>query len=89
MASKVKFVVNDAGFVELLNQGNVQSLCYEKASGLAASAQARATYKDAEYSADVMPGSKRCHARAYTASKGAYWNEMHAGAGSGPLADSF
>lgn len=89
MASRVRFVESRAGFVALRNSGPVQALCLDHAQDLAASAESRATYKNAEYAADVRPGLARCHARAKTASEGAWWNEMRGGKGSGPLAKSF
>ena len=89
MASGVRFVASHAGFVALRNSEPVQALCLDHAQDLAASANSRATYRNAEYAADVRPGMNRCHARAYTANEGAWWNEMRGKKGSGPLAHSF
>lgn len=89
MASGVRFVENRAGFIALRNSEPVQALCLDHAQDLAASANSRATYRNAEYAADVRPGRNRCHSRAYTANEGAWWNEMRGKKGSGPLAHSF
>lgn len=89
MASGVRLVWSHAGLVALRNSEPVQALCLDHAQDLAASANSRATYRNAEYAADVRPGVNRCHARAYAANEGAWWNEMRGKKGSGPLAHSF
>lgn len=79
--SSVRFVPSSAGFAELRNRGSVQQLCYEKAMGAASAAQAGATFRNARYGADVRAGRTRCHARAFTKSAGAYWNEYRGSRG--------
>ena len=84
-----KFVPNISGFIELRNSSAVQSMCLGFAQRYASAANGWSSFDGASYVADVMAGRTRCHARAKTANKAAWWNEMRGGAGSGPLAHSF
>lgn len=85
MASKVRFVKNSAGFRELMNRRATQAKCLGYANRIAAKARGSATYANASYTADVRPGANRCHARAKTANKSAWWGEVGRNRGSGPL----
>lgn len=83
---KIRFVKHESGIVSMLNSPALQGVLKSKAEVIKSTASAAATYRGATYVTDVQPGRGRAHARASTASEGAWWNEMRGG---GPLRSSF
>lgn len=75
MAKDFKFKVNEAGFIELRNSSALQALELSSARRIADAAKAN-SYRNSEYTADVQAGKSRAHARASSASRGAYWSAM-------------
>ena len=75
MAKNFDFKPNMAGFIELRNSSPLQFELREAADRIATAAEAN-SYRNSEYNADVRPGKTRAHARAITASRGAYWSAM-------------
>ena len=71
--AEVEFKPNRKGFIELLNSTATQSMLKGSASRIASAAEGM-SYRNSTYTADVQPGKVRAHARASTASRGAYWS---------------
>lgn len=69
----VDFKPNPKGFVELLNSNPLQFELRESANRICDAAEAM-SFRNSEYDADVQSGKNRAHARAKTASRGAYWS---------------
>ena len=73
--AEVKFKPNSKGFIELLNSNPLQFELRESANRICDAAEAM-SYRNSEYAADVQSGKVRAHARASTASRGAYWSAV-------------
>ena len=57
--ARVRMKINVAGFDEVRNWASTQSACMEIAGGIAARAEGMS---HGSFTADVRPGSHRCHA---------------------------
>lgn len=75
MAKNFDFKPNAAGFIEVRNSSALQALELSSAQRIADAAEAN-SYRNSSYVADVQAGKSRAHARASTASRGAYWSAM-------------
>ena len=75
MAKNFEFKPNVAGFVELRNSAALQALELSSAQKIADAAESN-SYRNSSYTTDVQAGKSRAHARASTASRGAYWSAM-------------
>ena len=71
--SGIVFKKDSQGFINLMNSSACQAMLLGKAQAIASGSESRSTYKDSDFVADVRPGRNRAHARAKSASRGAYW----------------
>ena len=71
--AKCWFHHSESGYQQVLRDHGTQQECLAVAQSIAASAEGRG---GGPYSCDVIPGKNRAHARASTATTGAYWREV-------------
>ena len=76
MANKI-FEPNPAGFNALRNSEGVQRELLRRAELIASAATNLAPLRGAQYGADVQPGKRRAHARAYSENRAAYWSNFN------------
>lgn len=73
MAKSAWFHHSEAGYRSVLRDHSTQAECMGVAQSLALNAEKRG---GGPYRCDVIPGQYRAHARATTATTGAFWREV-------------